>query len=54
MLLFSLTLCQIYLFEFIRVEGDVNFKKHCKGEARAIQVWEPLLYELFALKLRMQ
>jgi hypothetical protein len=31
MFFISLTLCQICLFEFIRVEGGVKFMKHIKG-----------------------
>jgi hypothetical protein len=33
MLLCSLTLCQIRLFEFIRVEGGAKFMKQFKGGA---------------------
>jgi hypothetical protein len=43
MLFISWTLCQICLFEFIRVQGGVKFMKHFKG-AQATKVWEPVHY----------
>jgi hypothetical protein len=42
MLLISLTLYQICLLEFIRVEGGVRFMKHFKGGA--IKVWKTVHY----------
>jgi hypothetical protein len=34
MLVVSWTLCQICLFEFIRVDGGVKYMKHFKGGIR--------------------
>jgi hypothetical protein len=31
--IYELNLCKIYLFEVIRVEGGMKFKRHVKGGA---------------------
>jgi hypothetical protein len=43
MLFISLALCQIYLLEFIQLEGGMKIMKHFKGAAPATKVCEPLV-----------
>jgi hypothetical protein len=44
MLFISWTSYPVCLFEFIRVEGGVNFMKLIRGEGHAMKVWEPFVY----------